>query len=183
MRRDSRNAKDKCLKKFGVSVTLARVIDVRPNIKFQERMGLRQQVAADRAAVCEKRVQEERRLLVITRGEREVVGRQEVGKLEQIQKTTEDETEKQLAITAVDSERESVRIRQERAQILLETARIDAQAKQASADAEAYEKTAILMKKPPYLRQITRLRKNWQPMLKFKKAEVQKVWAGRKLAG
>ena len=43
-------------------------------------------------------------------------------KVEQIQKTTEAETEKQLAITAAERELESARIRKERAEILLGTA-------------------------------------------------------------
>ena len=158
--------KRQAFEKFGISVTSARVTDVRPNIKFQERMGLRQQAAADRAIAREQRVQEEeQRLLAITRGEREVAERQAAAKVEQIQKTTEAETEKQLAITAAERERESARIRQERAQILLETARIDAQAKQISADAAAYEKTAILEADNALAQKLAAY------------VEVQKVWA------
>ena len=158
--------KRQAFEKFSISVTSARVTDVRPNIKFQERMGLRQQAAADRAIAREQRVQEEeQRLLAITRGEREVAERQAAAKVEQIQKTTEAETEKQLAITAAERERESARIRQERAQILLETARIDAQAKQVSADAAAYEKTAILEADNALAQKLAAY------------VEVQKVWA------
>lgn len=158
--------KRQAFEKFGISVTSARVTDVRPNIKFQERMGLRQQAAADRAIAREQRVQEEeQRLLAITRGEREVAERQAAAKVEQIQKTTEAETEKQLAITATERERESARIRQERTQILLETARIDAQAKQVSADAAAYEKTAILEADNALAQKLAAY------------VEVQKVWA------
>ena len=158
--------KRQAFEKFGISVTSARVTDVRPNIKFQERMGLRQQAAADRAIAREQRVQEEeQRLLAITRGEREVAERQAAAKVEQIQKTTEAETEKQLAITAAERERESARIRQEHAQILLETARIDAQAKQVSADAAAYEKTAILEADNALAQKLAAY------------VEVQKVWA------
>ena len=158
--------KRQAFEKFGISVTSARVTDVRPNIKFQERMGLRQQAAADRAIAREQRVQEEeQRLLAITRGEREVAERQAAAKVEQFQKTTEAETEKQLAITAAERERESARIRQERAQILLETARIDAQAKQVSADAAAYEKTAILEADNALAQKLAAY------------VEVQKVWA------
>ena len=158
--------KRQAFEKFGISVTSARVTDVRPNIKFQERMGLRQQAAADRAIAREQRVQEEeQRLLAITRGEREVAERQAAAKVEQIQKTTEAETEKQLAITAAERERESARIRQERAHILLETARIDAQAKQVSADAAAYEKTAILEADNALAQKLAAY------------VEVQKVWA------
>ena len=144
--------KRQAFEKFGISVTSARVTDVRPNIKFQERMGLRQQAAADRAIAREQR-------------EREVAERQAAAKVEQIQKTTEAETEKQLAITAAERERESARIRQERAQILLETARIDAQAKQVSADAAAYEKTAILEADNALAQKLAAY------------VEVQKVWA------
>ena len=158
--------KRQAFEKFGISVTSARVTDVRPITKFQERMGLRQQAAADRAIAREQRVQEEeQRLLAITRGEREVAERQAAAKVEQIQKTTEAETEKQLAITAAERERESARIRQERAQILLETARIDAQAKQVSADAAAYEKTAILEADNALAQKLAAY------------VEVQKVWA------
>ena len=158
--------KRQAFEKFGISVTSARVTDVRPNIKFQERMGLRQQAAADRAIAREQRVQEEeQRLLAITRGEREVAERQAAAKVEQIQKTTDAETEKQLAITAAERERESARIRQERAQILLDTARIDAQAKQVSADAAAYEKTAILEADNALAQKLAAY------------VEVQKVWA------
>ena len=158
--------KRQAFEKFGISLTSARVTDVRPNIKFQERMGLRQQAAADRAIAREQRVQEEdQRLLAITRGEREVAERQAAAKVEQIQKTTDAETEKQLAITAAERERESARIRQERAQILLDTARIDAQAKQVSADAAAYEKTAILEADNALAQKLAAY------------VEVQKVWA------
>jgi regulator of protease activity HflC (stomatin/prohibitin superfamily) len=158
--------KKQSFEKFGISVTSARVTDVKPNDKFQERMGLRQQAAADRAIAREQRVQEEeQRLLAITRGDREVAERQAAAKVEQIQKTTEAETEKQLAITAAERERESARIRQERAQILLETARIDAEARQVAADAAAYEKTAILQADNALAQKLEAY------------VEVQKVWA------
>lgn len=158
--------KSQSFEKFGISVTSARVTDVRPNAKFQERMGLRQQASADRAIAREQRVQEEeQRLLAITRGDREVAERQASAKVEQIQKTTDAETEKQLAITAAERERESARIRQERAQILLDTARIDAEARQVAADAAAYEKTAILEADNALAQKLEAY------------VEVQKVWA------
>lgn len=158
--------KKQSFEKFGISVTSARVTDVKPNIKFQERMGLRQQASADRAIAREQRVQEEeQRLLAITRGDREVAERQASAKVEQIQKTTEAETEKQLAITAAERELESARIRKERAEILLGTARIDAEARQVAADAAAYEKTAILNADNALAQKLEAY------------VEVQKVWA------
>ncbi len=137
--------KAQSFEKFGISVTSARVTHVEPNRRFKDRMGLRQQAAADRAIAREKRVQEEeQRLLAIAKGEREVAERQATAKVEQIEKTTQAETEKQLAITAAEREREAAKIAKEQAEILLEKAKIDAQAVQVAADAAAYEKREIL---------------------------------------
>lgn len=131
--------------KFGISVTSARVTDVNPNTKFKDRMALRQQAAADRAIAREQRIQEEeQKLLAVARGEREVAERQAAAKVIQIERTTDAETEKQLAITAAEREREAARIAKEQSEILLEKARIDAEAVQVAADAEAYAKSQIL---------------------------------------
>ncbi len=137
--------KEQSFTKFGISVTSARVTDVDPNQKFRERMSLRQQAAADRAIAREQRIQEEeQKLLAVARGEREVAERQAAAKVEQIELTTNAETEKQLAITAAERERDAARIAKEQSEILLEKAEIDAQAVRVAADAEAYAKTQIL---------------------------------------
>ena len=88
--------------------------------------------------------EEEQRLLAISKGEREVAERQAQAKVIQIERTTQAETEKQLAITEAQKFREQARIEKERAQILLETATIDAEAKRVAAEAEAYAKRQIL---------------------------------------
>ena len=137
--------KEQSFTKFGISVTSARVTDVNPNQKFKDRMALRQQAAADRAIAREQRIQEEeQKLLAVARGEREVAERQASAKVIQIERTTDAETEKQLAITAAEREREAARIAQEKSVILLEKARIDAEAVQVAAEAEAYAKRQIL---------------------------------------
>lgn len=93
--------KEQSFAKFGITVTSARVTDVNPNTKFKDRMALRQQAAADRAIAREQRIQEEeQKLLAVARGEREVAERQASAKVTQIERTTDAETEKQLAITA-----------------------------------------------------------------------------------
>jgi regulator of protease activity HflC (stomatin/prohibitin superfamily) len=48
--------KEQSFKKFGISVTSARVTDVDPNTEFKKRMRLRQQAAADRAIAREQRI-------------------------------------------------------------------------------------------------------------------------------
>ncbi|NOQ37150.1 MAG: hypothetical protein GQ569_14870 [Methylococcaceae bacterium] len=130
---------------YGVTVVDARVTDLVPNRKFVERMQLKQKASADRAIAREQRIQEvEQRLLAIARGEREVAERQAQAKVTQIQRTTEAQTEKQLAITHALKLKEQAIIGKETAQINLEKARIDAETKQTLAEAEAYQKRVIL---------------------------------------
>ncbi|UTW02628.1 hypothetical protein KDX31_14910 [Amphritea atlantica] len=130
---------------FGITVVSALVTDMRPNQKFIERMQLKQKASADRAIAREQRVQEEeQRLLAIARGEREVAERQAQAKVEQIQKTTEAETEKQLTITGAEKLKAEAAISKETAEINLEKAKIEAQTQRTLADAEAYQKRVIL---------------------------------------
>ncbi|GAA0694519.1 SPFH domain-containing protein [Marinobacterium maritimum] len=130
---------------YGITVVSALVTDIRPNQKFIERMQLKQKASADRAIAREQRVQEEeQRLLAIARGEREVAERQAKAKVEQIQKTTEAETEKQLAITRAEKLKAEAEIQRETAEINLEKAKIEAQTQRTLADAEAYQKQVIL---------------------------------------
>ena len=140
-----RQRKEQSFKKFGISVTSARVTDVDPNSEFKKRMRLRQQAAADRAIAREQRIQEEeQRLLTIAKGEREVAEHQAQAKVRQIEQTTNAETEKQLAITSANKLKEQAEIDRERSVILLEKAEIDAEAVKVAADAEAYVKAAVL---------------------------------------
>ncbi|WP_444995889.1 SPFH domain-containing protein [Aliikangiella sp. IMCC44359] len=130
---------------FGITVVSALVTDMRPNQKFVERMQLKQKASADRAIAREQRVQEEeQRLLAIARGEREVAERQAKAKVEQIQKTTEAETEKQLAITGAEKLKAQAAISKDTAQINYEKAKIEAETKRTLAEAEAYQKKVIL---------------------------------------
>ncbi|MCK5727640.1 MAG: hypothetical protein KAH08_00305 [Methylococcales bacterium] len=130
---------------YGVTVIDARITDLVPNAKFVERMQLKQKASADRAIAREQRIQEEeQRLLAIAKGEREVAERQAKAKVVQIQRTTEAETEKQLAITHALKLKAESEIGKETAQINLEKARIDAETKHTLAEAEAYQKRVVL---------------------------------------
>lgn len=130
---------------FGVQVVDARVTDMRPNKKFVERMQLKQKASADRAIAREQRIQEEeQRLLAIAKGEREVAERQAQAKVEQIELTTNAETEKQLAITNAEKQKEQATIEKQTAEINLQKAKIEAQTIKALADAESYKKRVIL---------------------------------------
>ena len=151
---------------FGITVLDARVTDMRPNKKFVERMQLKQKASADRAIAREQRIQEEeQRLLAIAKGEREVAERQAKAKVEQIQHTTEAETEKQLAITGAEKLKEQAEIAKETAQIELEKARIEAETQRTLADAEAYQKKVILQADNALAQKLQA------------EVEIQKLWA------
>jgi hypothetical protein len=108
-------------------------------------MQLKQKASADRAIAREQRIQEEeQKLLAEAKGEREVAEKKAAALVAQIEQTTNAETKKQLAITAANQQKESAEIDKERSEILLEKARIDAQAVEVAADAEAYRKREVL---------------------------------------
>ncbi|PKF60817.1 hypothetical protein CW745_13160 [Psychromonas sp. psych-6C06] len=130
---------------FGITVVSALITDMKPNTKFIKRMQLKQQASADRAIAREQRVQEEeQRLLAIARGEREVAQRQAKAKVDQIQKTTEAETDKQLAITKAEKLKAEAAISKDTAAINLEKAKIESETIRTLSDAEAYKKKVIL---------------------------------------
>jgi regulator of protease activity HflC (stomatin/prohibitin superfamily) len=130
---------------YGVSVHEARITGVEPNSKFVERMQLKQKASADRAIAREQRIQEEeQKLLVVAKGDREVAERQAQMKVEQIEMTTKAETDKKKTLIVANKFKEQAKIQQETAKILLEKAKIDAEAIKVAADAEAYKKKEIL---------------------------------------
>lgn len=130
---------------WGIAAIEARITGVYPNKAFMQRMKQKQEASADRAIAREKRVQEEeQRLLAIARADRQVAERQGEMEVDQIQRTTLAETEKQLALTEASKRLEQADINKQTALILLDKARIDAEAKTVAADAEAYERTVIL---------------------------------------
>lgn len=137
--------KTQVFRDFQITVTSALVTEVTPNVKFVKRMELKQKASADRAIAREQRVQEEeQKLLVIARGARQVAEREASAMQEQIQKTTEAETTKQLALTAATRIKEEAEIKKGTAIINLAIAKTNAKAKKVSADATAYQKRVVL---------------------------------------
>jgi len=151
---------------FGISVVDARITDMKPNSKFVERMQLKQKASADRAIAREQRIQEEeQKLLAEAKGEREVAERQAAAKVEQIEKTTNAETAKQLVLTKARQQMEQAAIDKKTSAIRLEQARIDAKKIKTLADAEAYRKKAIITADNALQQKLAT------------EVEIQKVWA------
>lgn len=132
-------------KEYGIEVVDARVMHVDPNDEFQTRMKQKQQASADRAVARERRMQEEeQKLFAVAKGQREQAEKQAAALVDQVQKTTDAETDKQLAITKAEQFKEQAEIDKETAQIKLEQSRLDAERQRTLADAEAYEREVIL---------------------------------------
>lgn len=130
---------------YGIVVSQAILENLDPDDRFEQQIQARKDAASRRiVAQEERREQEEQRLLAIQRGETQIAQRQAEARVEQIQRTTEAETEKQLALIAAQRQREEADIARATAEINLERARIDAEAVQVTADAEAYQKEVIL---------------------------------------
>lgn len=129
----------------GIIVSSAILENLDPDDVFEQQIQARKEAASRRIVAREQRLeQEEQRLLAIQEGETNIARRQAAAKVEQIQRTTDAETEKRLALIDAEKMREEAEIARQTAEIQLERARIDAESVTVSADAEAYAKEAIL---------------------------------------
>jgi hypothetical protein len=130
---------------FGIQCVETRLTNMNPNAKFIQRMQLKQQASADRAIAREQKIQEEeQRLLAVAKGDRQVAEQQAIMKVQQMQVTTEAETEKKKAIISANKLKEQATIQKATAQIEFERAKIDAEAVKVTADATAYAKEKVI---------------------------------------
>jgi regulator of protease activity HflC (stomatin/prohibitin superfamily) len=130
---------------IGVTVASAILENLDPDDKYEEQINDRKAAASRRVVAREQRLeQEEQRLLAIQQGETDIAKRQAAAKVEQIEKTTNAETTKKLALIEAERVKEEAEISKQTAAINLERARIDAESVTVAADAEAYAKEAIL---------------------------------------
>ncbi len=130
---------------YGITVGSAIVETLVPDDKFESQIQARKDAASRRIVAQEqRREQEEQKLLAIQTGETDIAKRQAQSKVLQIEKTTNAETEKQLAIIEANKAREQANIAKETAMINLDKAKLEAQTTKTLADAKAYEKKAII---------------------------------------
>lgn len=130
---------------MGVDVVEARITNVDPNPQYKQRMQKVQQALAELAIARQDRLkEEEQKLLVTARGEKEVEQKRQETLRDQIEQTTKAQTDKKLAIISAEREKESAEIARLTSIELLEKAKIDDQATKTLADAEAYAKEAVI---------------------------------------
>ncbi|MGL4316256.1 MAG: SPFH domain-containing protein [Pseudomonas sp.] len=137
--------KQQQFRKYGVEVVEARITNVDPNPQYKQRMVKVQQALAELAVARQNRLkEEEEKLLVTARGEKEVEARRQETLRDQIERTTQAETEKQLAIINAQREKGRAEIEKQTAELLRDKASITGQATKITADAEAYARKAVI---------------------------------------
>ena len=137
--------KSQQFRQYDVDVIEARITNVQPNQQYLVRMTAVQKALAELAVARQSRLkEEEEKLLVTARGQKEVEQKRQETLKEQIEKTTRAETEKQLTKINAEREKQKAKIEKDTAGINLEKARIEADAVKVTADAEAYAKNAVI---------------------------------------
>ncbi|MEO4046755.1 SPFH domain-containing protein [Pseudomonas sp. CAU 1711] len=137
--------KQQQFRKYGVEVVEARITNVDPNPQYKQRMVKVQQALAELAVARQNRLkEEEEKLLVTARGEKEVEARRQETLRDQIERTTQAETEKQLAVINAEREKQRAEIEKQTAELLRDKAAITADATKITADAEAYARKAVI---------------------------------------
>jgi regulator of protease activity HflC (stomatin/prohibitin superfamily) len=137
--------KQQQFRKYGVEVVEARITNVDPNPQYKQRMVKVQQALAELAVARQNRLkEEEEKLLVTARGEKEVEARRQETLRDQIERTTQAETEKQLARINAEREKGRAEIEKQTAELLRDKAAITAAATKITADAEAYAREAVI---------------------------------------
>ncbi|MDF0731702.1 SPFH domain-containing protein [Pseudomonas entomophila] len=130
---------------FGVEVVDARVTHIDPNPQYQQRMVLVQKALAELAVARQNRLkEEEEKELVSARGAKDVEAKRQESLRQQIERTTEAETEKQLTLINAEREHRRAEIDKQTAELLRDKARVNAESTKITADAEAYAREASL---------------------------------------
>lgn len=133
-------------RKLGVVVAEANILNIEPNQQFKDRMVLVQKSQADLSIARQDRLkEEEQKLLVTARGQKEVEEKRQITLRDQIEQTTQAETARQLAVINADREKQRAAIEKQTAQITYDKAQIEAKTTKELADAEAYAKKAVIM--------------------------------------
>lgn len=130
---------------MGVDVVEARITNIDPNKMYKDRMLKVQAALADLAVARQGRLkEEEEKLLVTARGEKEVEQKRQETLRDQIEQTTRAETARKLSVINAERERAKADIEKQTAALYLDKARIDADSTKVAADAEAYAKEAVI---------------------------------------
>lgn len=132
--------------KLGVTVADANILNIDPSKQFKDRMVNIQKSQADLMLARQGRqTADEQKKLVTANGEKEVEEKRQITMRDQVERTTNAETEKKLAITTAEREKERAAIEKQTAQLVFDRAQIDAKTTKEKAEAEAYAKKVVMV--------------------------------------
>jgi regulator of protease activity HflC (stomatin/prohibitin superfamily) len=132
--------------KLGVTVADANIVNIDPSTQFKERMKAVQQSQADLSIARQGRqTADEQKKLATSKGEMETEIKRQFVLRDQAERTTNAETERRLAVTNANRQKEQAEIEKQTSQVRYEQALIDAKTTKEKAEAEAYAKKAVIM--------------------------------------
>lgn len=132
--------------KLGVTVADANILNIDPSPQFKERMKAVQQSQADLSIARQGRqTADEQKKLATSKGEMETEIKRQVVLRDQAERTTNAETERRLAVTNANRQKEQAEIEKQTSQVKYEQALIDAKTTKEKAEAEAYAKKAVIL--------------------------------------
>lgn len=131
--------------KLGVTVADANIVNIDPSKTFKERMVSIQKSQADLMLARQGRqTADEQKQLVSAQGAKEVEEKRQITLRDQVERTTNAETERQLAVTNANRQKEQAEIEKATSQIKYDQALIDAKTKKELAEADAYAKKVVI---------------------------------------
>lgn len=132
--------------KLGVTVADANILNIDPSPQFKERLKAVQQSQADLSIARQGRqTADEQKKLATAKGEMETEIKRQVVLRDQAERTTNAETDRRLAVTNANRQKEQAEIEKQTSQVKYEQALIDAKTTKEKAEAEAYAKKAVIM--------------------------------------
>lgn len=152
--------------KLGVTVADANILNIDPSKQFKDRMVNIQKSQADLMLARQGRqTADEQKKLVTANGEKEVEEKRQITMRDQVERTTNAETEKKLAVTNAEREKDRAAIEKQTAQLIYDRAQIDAKTTKEKAEAEAYAKKVVMVADGALTQKLAAY------------VETQKVWA------
>ncbi|MNV60903.1 hypothetical protein D3C71_1533870 [compost metagenome] len=171
--------------KLGVTVADANILNIDPSKQFKERMVNIQKSQADLMLARQGRqTADEQKKLVTANGEKEVEEKRQITMRDQVERTTNAETEKKLAVTNAEREKERAAIEKQTAQLVFDRAQIDAKTTKEKAEAEAYAKKVVMVADGALTQKLAarvEIEKNWAEA--FAKAKVPQMVMGGGASG
>jgi len=123
---------------YGIVVNSAIIQNLDPDDRYEEQIQKRKEAISRRVIARDQRLeQDEQRFLTIAKSETEIANRQGAARVVQIEQTTNAETSKKLALIKAQQMTEQAEIEKKTAAINFETAKIEADSKIVSAEADA----------------------------------------------